>query len=344
MYCIYCGAPNPKDATFCSNCGKTITAEPVNASPQGDDAIPSSVRGSSEPPKFILPPSQTVISTVQKPKGEPTVVIRKDKRLASWIVIGLILLILLYPLRNGGSIHEAAREEILQQVPYAVEILAARHPLKVGILRAWTNDQGAMDKAAQEYMLSQKEFQQDAGIFVSYLAYYMVIILKDQVRNAQADWLERQFGLGESQASPAPESTPAPETAAAPEAPPGTPPAPTAPEVETAPAPEATLPPPPPQPAKPSAPSNPIVGTWKTSKWGIDTVMELDADGHYRFRTGPVTETGVYTYSSSDGTLRMQDDGFFSHKITVWNCQIAGDSMSIIQPDGPGQIYSRVGD
>lgn len=194
MFCISCGAPNPNDASFCSTCGKSMMVPPVNVSPQQEVPKPAIIPRPGEAPMITPHPSQTVISTVQN----PTVVIRKGKKLRAafgWIAILFILFILWYPLRNGGSICEATRNELVQQVPYAVEILAARHPVKVGILRALFNDQGVMDKAAQEYVLSTMKSQQKLSKFDCYLAYYEGIIFKDEIRNAEADWLEKQFGL-----------------------------------------------------------------------------------------------------------------------------------------------------
>lgn len=194
MFCKYCGVSNPNDASFCSTCGKSMTVPPVNVSPQQEVPKPAHIPGASEASRNTSLPSQTVISTVQN----PTVVIRKGKWLGAafgWIVILFILFILLYPIRNGGSICEATRNEISQQVPYAMEIVAARHPVKVGILRSLFNDQGMIDKAAQEYVLSTMISQQKSSKFDCYLAYYEGIIFKDEIRNAEADWLEKKFGL-----------------------------------------------------------------------------------------------------------------------------------------------------
>jgi hypothetical protein len=171
-----------------------MTVPPVKASPQQEVPKPAPIPSASEASKDTSPPPQNVITTAPN----PAVVMRKGKRLRAafgWIVILFILFILWYPLRNGGSICEAAKNEIVQQVPYAVEILAARHPVKVGILRSALNEEGMIDKVAQEYVRTSMISQQNPNKFVCYLTYYIVVFIKDNVRNAQADWLEKQLNL-----------------------------------------------------------------------------------------------------------------------------------------------------
>ncbi len=74
----------------------------------------------------------------------------------------------------------------------AVEILAARHPLQVGLLRSMFNDQGAVDKLAEEYVRSSM-MRQNPGTLNCYLAYYLMIFNKDSIRRAEADWMEKQL-------------------------------------------------------------------------------------------------------------------------------------------------------
>lgn len=115
-------------------------------------------------------------------------------RLGSVAIITLIAIIMTLPLKDGDSIRDAAKNVIVQQTPYALEILAARHPLKVGLLRSIGNDQGQMDKAASDYVRSQMT-DQGGGTFESYLVYYFVVFDKDAVRKAMADQMEKELGL-----------------------------------------------------------------------------------------------------------------------------------------------------
>jgi hypothetical protein len=95
----------------------------------------------------------------------------------------------------------------------------------------------------------------------------------------------------------------------------------------------------PPVPA--AAPQNPIVGQWKTTTLIGDTVLNFGGDGHYSIKSSLVGDSGVYVFSN-DGTLRLQPDAIFSHDIVIWHCQLSGDSMSVVDPDGAGHVYTRI--
>jgi hypothetical protein len=110
------------------------------------------------------------------------------------IAVGLVVG-LGYPLRNGQSLRGATEDEITQQVPYALDILAVRHPLKVGLLRTLLNDQGAVDRLAQDYVRSSMDRNRNVSAIDCYLAYYAVVFDKDDVRQGLADGLEKQFDL-----------------------------------------------------------------------------------------------------------------------------------------------------
>lgn len=128
--------------------------------------------------------------------------------------------------------------------------------------------------------------------------------------------------------APASENTPAP-------APDNTP----APTADNTPAPASA---PVQAPAAPApAPQNPIVGDWKATTFIGSTIsLHLGADG--RFILNPGSDEGVYSYSSGDGTLRLQSNSFFSEGIMVWSCQVSGDSLSCVDPNGGGHVYNRV--
>ena len=111
------------------------------------------------------------------------------------LMVVIVVAALLYPLRNGGTICDATKDELAQQAPFAVEILAARHPLAVGLARSWLNDNGAVDKLAQDYIRYAMYNQQSVSPVACYVAYYAVMFEKDKVRVAEADWLEKQLDL-----------------------------------------------------------------------------------------------------------------------------------------------------
>ena len=71
-----------------------------------------------------------------------------------------------------------------------------------------------------------------------------------------------------------------------------------------------------------------------------DTTLELTSEGHYHLKSSLADESGSYVYS--DGSLQLQPDGLFDHSIVTWQCQISGNSMSVIEPDGAAHIYTRV--
>jgi hypothetical protein len=117
-----------------------------------------------------------------------------------------------------------------------------------------------------------------------------------------------------------------------------TPPA-TAPATDNRPAPTSSPVQPPPS-APPAAPQNPIVGDWKATTFiGSTMSLHLGADGRYVMNPG--SDEGVYSYSSGDGTLRLQSNSFFSKGIMVWSCQVSGDSLSCVDPNGAGHVYAR---
>jgi hypothetical protein len=141
------------------------------------------------------------ITSIVAPAGAPRAAVASAKKKRGvrwgWIVFACIVLsIFLYPLRSGGGICEAARDQVVQQVPPAVEILAARYPLQVGLLRSMFNDKGMVDSIAQEYVrASIQENQREPGRMSCYLSYYVVMLYKDGVRTSIADWLETRLQL-----------------------------------------------------------------------------------------------------------------------------------------------------
>jgi hypothetical protein len=99
---------------------------------------------------------------------------------------------------------------------------------------------------------------------------------------------------------------------------------------------------PPQAPPPPAAPQNPIVGQWKTTTLIGDTILTFTGEGRYTIKSALVSDAGVYVFSTGDGTLRLQPDAVFSHDIVIWQCQLSGDSLSVVDPDGAGHVYTRI--
>jgi len=251
MFCIYCGAANPEDASFCSICGKGIGAPPTPPPGTGDpqQILGNPERSSESETRQVLPPTvqpQTPCVTQNTGKAKPVL----------WILGGFAACLLLVIALALGS-------------------------------RPSQNPSG--QEAARD----------------------------DSVRDSAV--------TTPPSTPPAVDTTPAPamETAAIP-----TP--------EPASAPAQTAPPPPATP-----PQNPIVGDWKATTFlGTGIGLHLGADGRYVMNPG--SQEGVYVFSSGDGTLRFQSNSFFSKGIMVWSCQVSGDSLSCVDPEGAGHIYNRL--
>jgi hypothetical protein len=194
MYCNSCGAPNPDDASFCSKCGKPVAGSPTIASSPRDLSEPALLAEAREYPSRGAAKITPVASPAESPRASA-----KKKRGVRWGWIAttcIVLLIVLYPLRNGGGICDTARNQVIQQVPPAVEILAARYPLQVGLLHSAFNDKGIVDGFAQEYVRAYMyENQQEPGRLSCYLSYYVVMFNKDGMRTSIADWLEKRLQL-----------------------------------------------------------------------------------------------------------------------------------------------------
>jgi hypothetical protein len=193
MFCNSCGAPNPDDASFCSGCGKPVVGPPMAAPPPMVQPEPAPLAGTTRPAiTTIAAPAAAEAPPVSRTRA-------KKKRGVGWgwaVFACIVLAIFLHPLRGGGGICDAARDQVILQVPPAVEILAARYPLQVGLLRSAFNDKGMVDSIAQEYVrASLQENQQEPGRLTCYLSYYVVMFNEDRVRTSIADWMETRLHL-----------------------------------------------------------------------------------------------------------------------------------------------------
>ncbi len=144
------------------------------------------------------------------------------------------------------------------------------------------------------------------------------------------------FRLGQSSSQPgAPPTSAAPGAAPTPAPATYNPPAP-APAADNTPVSAPVQPPP------PAAPQNPIVGDWQATTFiGSHITLHFGADGKYTL-TDLSTDEGVYVFSSGDGTLRLQSNSMFSKGIMIWSCQLSGDSLSCVDPQGAGHVYTRI--
>ena len=115
----------------------------------------------------------------------------------------LIAIVLLLPFKDGGSPSAAARNAILEQIPPAIDILAQRHPIQIGLVRAALNQDGQFDTLAQSFIgatmdqTAQAAQQQSPSLLSSYTTYYAVPFDKSAVQNKIADTIEQQFGLSQ---------------------------------------------------------------------------------------------------------------------------------------------------
>lgn len=106
-----------------------------------------------------------------------------------------VALVVLLPFKDGDSISTAAKNEVVAQIPYALDILAARHPLAIGLIRSALNENGAVDHVVQSYVRESMDSDHSLNLFQSYAVYYFVMFDKDEIRTKIADTIEKKFGL-----------------------------------------------------------------------------------------------------------------------------------------------------
>ena len=111
------------------------------------------------------------------------------------VIAVLIALVLLLPFKDGNTPGNAARNEIATLIPSALDILATRHPIQVGLLRSTLTDNGAVNTFAEAFLRTSMTQDRPPGLVGSYVAYYTVMFHKDRVRNDMANGLEKELGL-----------------------------------------------------------------------------------------------------------------------------------------------------
>jgi len=168
MFCNHCGARTSDDAAFCNACGRNIERGDVSAAEER--LVRAILAPTPKKDSWKLPPL-----------------------LGFGALIAIIVMVL--PHKDGATICDAAHNEVARQVPFAVEILAARHPLTVGVLRAATKESKTLDELARMYVQNGMIPQENPGAVSCYIGYYTVMFQTDRVRGAIADWLEAQAQL-----------------------------------------------------------------------------------------------------------------------------------------------------
>jgi len=189
MFRQYCGKPNPDDASFCGACGENIAWAPepavsrVAATPAVQAApapAPPPEPVQSEPLHVVSDAEERLVRSILAPQA------KQDRwKLPNWLGVaaGIAVILMLIPHKDGSGACDAMRNEVRQQVPFAVEILAARHPLSVGLLRSITKDSNLVDKLAEMYVNSEMQRNNaDPGTVNCYVAYYAVMLQKDRYR------------------------------------------------------------------------------------------------------------------------------------------------------------------
>jgi len=283
MFCIYCGAPNPENACFCSACGRAIgaaadpvpVAEAAPPSPGSAEKSLGNATGQGAPPvtPAVVPPA--TLHAEPQPMPQATA--------------------------------QAVPQPTLQPMPQAQYPSA---PAGKGKPILWV-------------------LAGFAACLLIVIAVAMGLRLNQASSGTEA---ARENAVSETAPAAAPAAYTAPTAAPAAD--------PTAPAADTTSAPVSAPVQPLPSPA-PAAPQNPIVGDWKaTTVIGSTIGLHLGADGRYILNPG--SDEGVYSYSSGDGTLRLQSNSFFSSGVMVWSCQVSGDTLSCVDPNGAGHVYNRV--
>ncbi|MGJ3232947.1 MAG: hypothetical protein ACFE0P_14250 [Oceanicaulis sp.] len=122
----------------------------------------------------------------------------------------LALIGLLTVLAGGGYLYAAdqgdgdpcrARADMFaDQVPPALDLLSARYPLRIGLVRALVNDRGQLDALvrdqASDQMIGLGEEQAKSRLECAY-EYYAIWVFRDRVREEIAAALEVRLRLAE---------------------------------------------------------------------------------------------------------------------------------------------------
>lgn len=98
-----------------------------------------------------------------------------------------------YLLDEQPTMCEARMKFIADQAPFALEIEAARHPLSIGLVRSWLNQDGSLDTAIRGLLMTNSA-SSDLPIKCAMQTAWMHVA-PDQIRRALADEMENTFQL-----------------------------------------------------------------------------------------------------------------------------------------------------
>jgi len=105
MFCIYCGAPNPGNASFCSTCGKAVAAPPSQAAPTvaAQQQVPEPQRA----PAQFVPVSPAPVPVLPNPAKPQSHALRNVALIGAVIVAVIVAAILLSGPTPKDSLEKA---------------------------------------------------------------------------------------------------------------------------------------------------------------------------------------------------------------------------------------------
>ncbi len=109
-------------------------------------------------------------------------------------IVAVMALVLLLPLKDGGSPSVAARNKVAAQVPYALDILSSRQPIQAGLLRSQLNTKGEVDAFVDTFIGTMVNKDKTPNVVDSYTTYYAVLFKRDRVRADMANEFEKELG------------------------------------------------------------------------------------------------------------------------------------------------------
>ncbi|MFP4518751.1 MAG: hypothetical protein ACLFQ5_04780 [Oceanicaulis sp.] len=105
----------------------------------------------------------------------------------------------LYAANEGGGDPCRARANMFaDQIPPALDLLSARYPLRIGLIRTFLNDEGRLDGLVRDEAAARihgiEEDEATNPVECAY-GYYAIYLFRDQVREEIALTVERELGL-----------------------------------------------------------------------------------------------------------------------------------------------------
>lgn len=109
------------------------------------------------------------------------------------VVVGLVFFGYAFFVGEHGDVCASARARASAEVPHAVDLLAAEHPLKVGLLRQVLDPDGTQSEKLARRVLEENEG--DPGPLACAMAQVRIAANPDAVRREMADRLAAELGL-----------------------------------------------------------------------------------------------------------------------------------------------------